>query len=132
MSGIVNVSADARSKTIGGNHRCRAVCRSSAIDGTIYYSEGVSSVSDGGTGQFSLNLYPAMPDIGYIAVASISFTQASYNDDHLIGIKERYLDSSSNFVRTAKLCNFWINMNTNGGSYTDNIDMIRMDVAIFR
>ena len=132
MSGLVELSADARSKTIGGNNRCRAVVRCSAIDGTIYHSNGVSSVSDIGAGQFSLNLSPAMQDIDYVAVANISFTQASYNDDHLIGIKERYLDSSSNLVRTASLCNFWINMNTNGGGYTDNIDMIRMDVAIFR
>ena len=132
MSGMVNESADARSKTIGGNHRCRAIVRCSAIDGGIDFKSGVSSVSDNGTGQFSVNLYPAMPDINYIAVANISFTQASYNDDHLIGIKERFKDSSSNIIRTTKLCNFWINMNTNGGGYTDNIDMIRMDVAIYR
>tara|TARA_R100000152_G_C6741353_1_gene165127 strand:+ start:450 stop:848 length:399 start_codon:yes stop_codon:yes gene_type:complete len=132
MSGLVESSADARSKTIGGNYRCRAIVRCSAIDGGIDLKMGVSSVSDNGVGQFSVNLDPPMPDIKYIAVANISFTQASYNDDHLIGIKERYLDSSSNIIRTTSLCQFWINMNTNGGGYTDNVDMIRMDVAIFR
>ena len=132
MSGIVEQSADARSKTIGGNNRCRAVVRCSATSGSVDYASGVSSVSDNGTGQFTLNFSPAMPDINYIAVATVSFNHQSYDDDHLIGIKERFRDSSNNVVRTTSSCQFWINMNANGAGNTDNIDTVRMDVAIFR
>jgi len=66
MSGLVNQSADARSKTIGKNFRCRAWV---SFNGTgtvaIRDSGNVSSISDLSTGRYEVNLTSAMPDTDY-------------------------------------------------------------------
>jgi len=71
MSGLVNQSADARSKTIGQNFRCRAWV---SFNGTgtiaINSSANVSSVTDGGTGNYTFTMTKAMPDTTYCAVGA--------------------------------------------------------------
>ena len=66
MSGLVNQSADARSKTIGQNFRCKAWVN---FDGTgtvaIRDSGNVSSITDNGTGDYSVNFTRAMEDTNY-------------------------------------------------------------------
>ena len=66
MSGLVESSADARSKTIGQNFRCRAWVN---FDGTgtvpIRDSGNVSSISDGGSGNYTVNFTTDMPDTNY-------------------------------------------------------------------
>ena len=66
MSGIIDQSADARSKTIGQNFRCRAWVN---FDGTgtvaINGSGNVSSITDNGTGDYTVNFTTAMADANY-------------------------------------------------------------------
>ena len=126
MSGLVESSADARSKTIGGNLRCRALVRFNATDGTTYFKDGVSGVTDNGVGDFLINFTKAMPDIDFIASYNCSYNTNNYNDDHIINPKERWNNRTEGQIRLT------ISLNTNGGSYTDHVDMMRYDVAIFR
>ena len=72
MSGLVESSADARSKTIGQNFRVRAWVN---FNGTgtvaIRASGNVSSITDnGGNGDFTVNFSTAMPDANFSAHAS--------------------------------------------------------------
>jgi len=66
MSGLVESSADARSKTIGGNFRCRAWVN---FDGSgtvaIRNSGNVSSITDYSIGKYIVNFTTAMPDADY-------------------------------------------------------------------
>ena len=73
MSGIVDQSADARSKTIGQNFRCRAWVN---IDANITFSPNptpaavrasgnVSSIGYLATGRLEVNLTQPMPDTNY-------------------------------------------------------------------
>ena len=66
MSGIFDQSADARSKTIGQNFRCRAWVN---FNGTgtvaIRNSGNVSSITDQTTGGYSVNFTISMPDVNY-------------------------------------------------------------------
>ena len=66
MSGLVDQSADARSKTIGQNFRCRAWVNFNG-SGTVAIrnSGNVSSITDNGTGDYSVNFTTAMPDTNY-------------------------------------------------------------------
>ncbi len=69
MSGLIDQSADAQSKTIGQNFRVRAYIR---FDGTgtiaIKSSGNVSTISDEGTGAYQINFYQPMNDNNYSAV----------------------------------------------------------------
>ena len=72
MSGLVESSADARSKTIGQNFRCRAWVNFNG-SGTVAIraSGNVSSVTDrGGSGDYTVNFTTAMPDADFSTVAS--------------------------------------------------------------
>ena len=66
MSGLVDQSADARSKTIGQNFRCRAWVNFNG-SGTVAIrnSGNVSSITDHGTGDYSVNFTTATPDTNY-------------------------------------------------------------------
>ena len=72
MSGLVESSADARSKTIGQNFSVRAWV---AFDGGSYTSTNsgnVTSVTDpgGGAGRYQVNFSTPMPNTGYVVVVS--------------------------------------------------------------
>ena len=69
MSGIVNESADARSKTIGQNFRCRAWVNFNG-DGTLAIrdSGNISSVTDRGTGIYTVNINTAFANANYAVV----------------------------------------------------------------
>ena len=66
MSGLVESSADARSKTIGQNFRCRAWVN---FNGTgtvaIRASGNVSSITDADTGRYEINFTTPMEDDDY-------------------------------------------------------------------
>jgi len=66
MSGLIEYSADARSKTIGQNFRCRAWVNFNG-SGTVAIrdSGNVSSITDNGTGDYSVNFTTAMSDTNY-------------------------------------------------------------------
>ncbi len=66
MSGLVESSADARSKTIGQNFRCRAWVNFNG-SGTVAIrdSRNVSSITDNATGDYSVNFTNVMPDTNY-------------------------------------------------------------------
>ena len=74
MSGIIDQSADARSKTIGQNFRCRAWARVQA-DGSITGSQNVSSVS-ASSGAYTLSFSTAMPNTNYSVCLSLGEEQA--------------------------------------------------------
>ena len=67
MSGLVESSADARSKTIGGNFRVRAWVRFNASGG-INRAMNVSSVDHNATGEFTINFTTQMEDASYSVV----------------------------------------------------------------
>ena len=71
MSGLIEYSADARSKTIGANFRVRAWVNFNG-SGTVAIrgSGNVSSVTDHGTGDYTVNFKTAMPDANYCSVFS--------------------------------------------------------------
>lgn len=78
MSGLVESSADARSKTIGQNFRCRAWVNFNGTSGsgtgqsdiTIRGSGNVSSITDDGTGLYTVNFTKNMPDVNYAVSCS--------------------------------------------------------------
>tara|TARA_R100001082_G_C4352078_1_gene155013 strand:+ start:735 stop:1115 length:381 start_codon:yes stop_codon:yes gene_type:complete len=126
MSGLIEHSADARSKTIGQNLRCRILGRFKASDGVVSFQRGISGVTDNGVGDFTVQFTKPLQDDNFICSAHCSYNTGSYSDDHIINVKERHNNRGDNQVRLT------ISLNTNGGSYTDHVDMERMDVAIFR
>jgi len=67
MSGLVESTADARSKTIGGNFRVRAWVRWDA-SGTIDKKRNVSSIAHNSTGEFTINFTTNMKDALYAVV----------------------------------------------------------------
>ncbi|BAQ90665.1 hypothetical protein [uncultured Mediterranean phage uvMED] len=71
MSGLIESSADARSKTIGQNFRVRAWVNFNSIGSiTIRGSGNVSSITDNNTGDFTVNYATALPNENY-AVSSV-------------------------------------------------------------
>ena len=80
MSGLVESSADARSKTIGQNFRVRAwVTFNQDSDQSIIASGNVSSLTDQGDGNTQINFTQAMPDAKYmVAGSTVGSTDASY------------------------------------------------------
>jgi len=69
MSGLVESSADARSKTISQNFRCRAWVFYDQISDNVLGSGNVSSVSDDATGTFTINFSIDMTDTNYCVVS---------------------------------------------------------------
>tara|TARA_R100001509_G_scaffold150246_1_gene109032 strand:- start:2604 stop:2945 length:342 start_codon:yes stop_codon:yes gene_type:complete len=76
MSGLVDQSADARSKTIGANFRVRAWARIES-NGTVTGSENISSVS-ASSGSYTLNFSSAMPNTNYSVCLSLAYEQSGY------------------------------------------------------
>ena len=76
MNGLVESSADARSKTIGQNFRCRAWVNFNGT-GTVAIrdSRNVSSITDNGTGDYTVNFTTDMPDANYSAVGSPNYAR---------------------------------------------------------
>ena len=67
MSGLVDQSADARSKTIGQNFRCRAWVNFKGTGTVAIRASGnVSSITDVGAGDYTVNYTTAMPDANYV------------------------------------------------------------------
>jgi hypothetical protein len=77
MSGLVESSADARSKIIGQNFRCRAWIRFNS-GGTIHGSGNVSSFTRNGAGRYVVHFTKDMPDTNYIGVYTIPLS--GYDD----------------------------------------------------
>ena len=77
MSGLVESSVDARSKTIGQNFRCRAWVKCDS-GGTINASQNVTSVGHS-SGNYTVNFATSMPSADY----SVLFGKSAYgsNDD---------------------------------------------------
>jgi hypothetical protein len=69
MSGLVDQSADARSKTIGQNFRCRAYVRFNNAGTKQGEGGNVSSVTHSTTGKYVINFTSAMPDTNYAAIS---------------------------------------------------------------
>ena len=65
MSGHIEASADARSKTIGQNFRLRAWVNFNGTDSGFRGSGNVSGVTDNGDGDYTLDFTSAMPDANY-------------------------------------------------------------------
>ena len=66
MSGLVQSSADARSKTIGQNFRCRAWVNFNGENTVAIRDSGnVSSITDNGTGDYTINITTALEDADY-------------------------------------------------------------------
>ena len=86
MSGLVESSADARSKTIGQNYRCRAWVNFDGIGSiSIHGSGNVSSVTDNGTGDFTVNFATAMEDNDYACLITSVNRSASSAKGYTIG-----------------------------------------------
>ena len=98
MSGLVESSADARSKTIGQNFRCRAFVNFDGTSGsgtgssdiTIRSSGNVSSVTDRGTGLYTINITTAFPDSNYTVVGMSGGSGSSQN----AGVTQENVNSS--------------------------------------
>ena len=68
MSGLVESSADARSKLIGQNFRCRAWVNFNGSNTVAIRGSGnVSSITDNGTGNYVVNFTTPMEDGNYSA-----------------------------------------------------------------
>jgi len=69
MSGLVEFSADSRSKTIGQNFRCRAWVQFNGTGSVpIRGSGNVSSITDNGTGDYTITFATPMPTENYSVV----------------------------------------------------------------
>ena len=80
MSGLVEYSADARSKTIGNNFRVRAWVRADG-SGTIEDSGNVTSISHS-TGHYTVNFATAMPSNKFCAVATKGYYGTNNDGKH--------------------------------------------------
>tara|TARA_R100000388_G_C7220394_1_gene148610 strand:+ start:370 stop:759 length:390 start_codon:yes stop_codon:yes gene_type:complete len=125
MSGLVNQSADARSKTIGQNFRVRAwvTFNGSQLSGTItnHSSGNVSSITVHSKGVYTINFTTALPDANY-AVAGIPNGNASNAED-----MEIMIDTGT--APTASACKIFAASGHTPGSVTgvvNNPTSIRM------
>jgi hypothetical protein len=91
MSGLVDQSADARSKTIGGNFRCRAGVNCNGTDSGFRASGNVSGITDNASGDYTVNFTIAMPDANY----AVAFATGPGNG-RLPMIKTSIFNDSSN------------------------------------
>ena len=86
MSGLVESSADARSKTIGQNFRCRAWVNINSnitfspnpTSAAVRASGNVSSIGYLATGRLEVNLTQPMPDTNYAV-----FVDGNVNDSNV-------------------------------------------------
>jgi hypothetical protein len=91
MSGLVDQSADARSKTIGANFRCRAWVNFNGTDSGFRASGNVSGITDNASGDYTVNFTIAMPDANY----AVAFATGPGNG-RLPMIKTSIFNDSSN------------------------------------
>tara|TARA_B100002019_G_C21188995_1_gene557766 strand:- start:420 stop:770 length:351 start_codon:yes stop_codon:yes gene_type:complete len=77
MSGLVEYSADARSKTIGQNFRVRAWVKCN-LGGTVQDSQNVTSVGHS-TGQYTVNFANDMPNADYAVVCATAAYSSNDN-----------------------------------------------------
>jgi len=81
MSGIVDQSADARSKTIGGNFRVRAWITFNGDTNAILANGNISSITDhGGSGDYSINFTNNLVDANYVVSGAVSGNGAGSED----------------------------------------------------
>ena len=115
MSGLVELSTDARSKTIGQNFRCRAWVNFNGT-GTVAKrdSGNVSSVTDNGTGDYTVNFTIAMPNANYAVVCGNSYNRFIHTNDQ-----------SGSYTRSITACK--VGANDSGGLQ----DQAFMEFAIF-
>jgi len=83
MSGLVDQSADARSKTIGQNFRCRAWVSFGTAFATIYGSANVSSVTRSSAGDYTINFTTNMPDTNYCV--HVTTADGNTNNNVVVG-----------------------------------------------
>jgi hypothetical protein len=105
------------------NYKCRAWVNFDGLTNplTIRASGGVSSVTDNGTGDYTVNFTTAMPDANYALTGTASNTVATRV---LIGICPR--DNIANFSTTS------IRFEVKVGSGSGLVDSLFTSVAIFR
>tara|TARA_Y100000114_G_C11750828_1_gene324224 strand:- start:1241 stop:1603 length:363 start_codon:yes stop_codon:yes gene_type:complete len=85
MSGLVELSSDARSKTIGQNFRCRAWVRFNGSNSSIAASANVSSIDDLATNDQRINFTSALESSSYCAVTG-NGRNTSGNYGHVISL----------------------------------------------
>lgn len=85
MSGLVEKSSDARSKTIGQNFRCRAWVRFNGLNSSIAASGNVSSIDDISINDQRINFTSKLPDSSYCAVTGNGRNTAG-NYGHIISL----------------------------------------------
>ena len=83
MSGLVDQSADARSKTIGGNFRVRAWINFNGATPSINGSGNVSSLTRHHQGDFEVNFSSSMPDANY-CVTGVTGNDADQATAHCV------------------------------------------------
>jgi len=123
MSGLVESSADARSKTIGENFRVRAWVNFNG-DGTVAIrsSGNVSSITDNAPGDYTVNFTTSIPDANYAVSISACDTDNSAGYGYGVWV------SSSNTAVSAGSIRFGLGYPDNATFY--DADLI--NVAIFR
>jgi hypothetical protein len=88
-------------------------------------SYNVSSITDNGTGNYTVNFTNAMPDTNYAAVTAVQYDQSnSTGTAYLMGLE---IAHTTNALQTTS-ANFW-------GRYGVDVtlyDMTMLNVAIFR
>ena len=95
MSGLVESSADARSKTIGQNFRVRAWVNFQGSGSVAIRDSGnVSSITDNYTGNYFVNFTTNMSDSNY----ATHFSAGNYNSAGVRGFKILF-NQESNRVR---------------------------------
>ena len=88
-------------------------------------SYNISSITDGGAGVYQANLTTAMSSTNFSVALSIGYDGSVHDDDHMLGVKELISSRTTSVVKV--LCN----LNTNGGSYTDNADVLMYNLIVF-
>ena len=126
MSGLVDQSADARSKTISGNFRIRAWVNYNAISSVIRSSGNVSTVADEATGDYTVNFASAMPDANYTVASVSSFVASGEGADGTVNVN-RANSSGNEVAPTASALR--VNTSNDAGSPDDmkylNIIVVR-------
>ena len=128
MSGLVEYSADARSKTIGRNFRCRAWVNFNGT-GTVAIrgSGNVSSITDNGSGDYTVIFTTAMPDASHCAVIGAVNRQDNSTITQTTNLHSSDSSTADNYgagsirISAAKVSN-------SGNTY----DVDHVNVAIFR
>ena len=127
MSGLAGLSADARSKTIGQNFRVRAWVNFKG-DGTVAIrsSGNGSSITDNGTGNYTVNFTTAMEDGNYVVTTNQPpFTYTSGNRQHFIHVEGTSTYSASSVdLKTGSVAQ--------GDGAGTAYDFPVMTIAIFR